>query len=383
MTAHAVGSTPAAPPASRSNSAAGTHDQAALGHFDHQLHAARQHQAPRDPDPSPIGPNARGLGSKPHLLNNHRTEVSPTTDPQDPATPASATTSASVPTPPTAASAYLDGAAQAAAPDAKAPTDTAAVDNQAASALAGAMLALIGPSVAGGLRPAAAAAKAADVLAQAGKTVATDASAAMLLQLGNAAIATAVTANPTSAAMAGMLTAADGLLPIATSSKDLSLADAPPTGALPAPATLAAPTAPTVLPLPSPVGSQTFAQDLGQQVAWLGGQGIKQARIRLHPEELGSLDVKVSVTHGRVDVVFSAQHPAAVAAVQQSLPQLDQMLAQHGLSLGHAEVGQQERGDRHGHAGDAGTAALDEAGEIHAISMTTSLGQIGLLDAFA
>jgi len=101
-------------------------------------------------------------------------------------------------------------------------------------------------------------------------------------------------------------------------------------------------------------------------VAWLGGQGIKQARIRLHPEELGSLDVKVSVTHGRVDVVFSAQHPAAVAAVQQSLPQLDQMLAQHGLSLGHAEVGQQDRGDRHGHAGDAGAAPLDEPGEIHA-----------------
>jgi flagellar hook-length control protein FliK len=205
----------------------------------------------------------------------------------------------------------------------------------------------------------------------------------LLLQLGDAASAPAVMPNPVAAASAGMLTAAEGLLPIATLGKDLSGADATPAGALPTPATLAPPAAPTVLQLPSPVGSQAFAQDLGQQVAWLSGQGIKQARIRLHPEELGSLDVKVSVTHGRVDVVFSAQHPAAVAAVQQSLPQLDHMLAQHGLSLGHAEVGQQHRGDRHGHAGDAGTGALDEPGEIHAIGMTTSLGQVGLLDAFA
>jgi flagellar hook-length control protein FliK len=137
-----------------------------------------------------------------------------------------------------------------------------------------------------------------------------------------------------------------------------------------------------VLHLPSPVGSQGFAQDLSQQIAWLGNQNIKQARIRLHPEELGSLDVQVSVTHGRVDVVFSAQHPGAVAAVQQSLPQLDHMLAQHGLSLGHAEVGQHDRGDRQGQAAGAGSTTLDEPGEIHTVS-TTALGQIGLLDAFA
>ncbi|TPG07388.1 hypothetical protein EAH75_16615 [Rhodanobacter glycinis] len=375
MTAHAVGSTPAAPSAPRSTPTGGAPDPAAPGHFDHQLHAAKQRNASRNPDPSPT--HARELGSKPQPSTNRQPDTAKATDSQIPATTASTMTTTAPPAAPVQAAA----AVQASAPDAKAPTDTIDMDDQAASALAGAMLALIGPSVAGVLRPAAAAAKTVEVLAQAGKTVATDASAAMLLQLGDATSATTATANPAPAVVAGMLAATDGLLPLATTSKDSSPADATPTAALSAPSTPAAPTAPPVLQLP--VGSQTFAQDLGQQVAWLGGQGIKQARIRLHPEELGSLDVKVSVTHGRVDVVFSAQHPAAVAAVQQSLPQLDHMLAQHGLSLGHAEVGQQDRGDRHGHAGDTGKAALDEPGDIHAINMTTSLGQIGLLDAFA
>ncbi|HTM27839.1 MAG TPA: flagellar hook-length control protein FliK, partial [Rhodanobacter sp.] len=164
--------------------------------------------------------------------------------------------------------------------------------------------------------------------------------------------------------------------------KEGSSHDAAPTVALTAPSTAAAPAAPPVLSLPSPVGSHAFAQELGQQVAWLGGQDIKQARIRLNPEELGSLDVKISVTHGRVDVAFTAQHAGAVVAVQQSLQQLDHMLAQHGLSLGHAEVGQHDRGERHGHAAER-DAAADDAGEIHGIDMTTPLRQIGLVDAFA
>jgi Flagellar hook-length control protein len=379
MTAYAVGSTPAAVPVPCSTPAGGAQDAATPGHFENQLDAARQRAAPRDPEPRPTEPNARDSASKPNTPNNHRPDAARTTDPRDPSKTAlaktAATTPADVPTP-AALGMPVVGAAEAGAADPKTSTDATKLDDHAASALAGAMLALIGPAVAGALRPAAAAG-AADALGQAGKIVATDAQAAMP-SLGDAAGAAAATTGP----LPGMLTVAKDLLPVSTTAKDSSTADAAPSmamSALPTPVT--APTLP-VLHLQSPVGSQGFAQELGQQVAWLGGQDIKQARIRLHPAELGSLDVQVSLSHGRVDVVFSAQHPGAVAAVQQSLPQLDHMLTQHGLSLGHAEVGQHDRGDRHGQSAHAGSATLDEPGEIHAIG-TTAPGQIGLLDAFA
>jgi flagellar hook-length control protein FliK len=378
MTAHTVGSVPAAAVAPRGTPTGGTQKPAAPAHFDHQLHAARQRTAPREPRPAPEGSNARAPGSKLHEPNNHRTDASPPTDPQDPSTTVAAKTPAIAPAaaPTTSAppAAQVAEMAEAGTADAKAPTDAADVDGHPASALAGAMLALIG---AGTLRPATAAAGATDVLGQAGKTVATDTQAAMLL-LGDAVGAAATTANP----VPGMLIAASDLPPIAATAKDASPTDAAASMAVSAPPAPAASVALPVVHLQSPVGSQGFAQDLGQQVAWLGGQNIKQARIRLHPEELGSLDVQVSVTHGRVDVVFSAQHPGAVAAVQQSLPQLDHMLAQHGLSLGHAEVGQQDRGDRRSQTAGAGSATLDEPGEIRVIG-TTAVGQIGLLDAFA
>jgi len=153
------------------------------------------------------------------------------------------------------------------------------------------------------------------------------------------------------------------------------------------PTTPAAPPA-HALTMQSSVGTPAFAQELGQQVAWLGGQDVKEARIRLHPEDLGPLDVKVSVKQDHVDVSFIAQHPQAVHAVQQTLGQLDTLLAHHGLSLGHAEVGQGGRGHESGQGASssrASGAAEDSAQESGGIAAVAApvIKAIGLLDTFA
>jgi flagellar hook-length control protein FliK len=339
--------------------------------FGSQLHAARQQHDARSTNDAP-----NDQGGRKHLPAAH-SPLDPPADSTPPADPGAVPT-----TPP--ATAVTAQAAEAVVPTTGEPVakaDKSEPDDQPASAMAGAMLALLGSS-AGGLPPGAGAAGTVAVaLAQTGKTVASDARAAAMLQLGAAGSPAAAPVN-TMPVAASMLAMAHAALPASTavdkdSSEGRGLA-----AALSAPPAAAAPVAVHQLQLPLPLGSQSFAQDLGQQVAWLGGQDIKQARIRLHPEELGSLDVSVSVTQGRVDVVFSAQHPGAVSAVQQSLPQLDQMLARHGLSLGHTEVGQHDRGDRRGHAGDGGTTAVDEIGDVHG-GLPVSLGKVGLLDAFA
>jgi flagellar hook-length control protein FliK len=149
-------------------------------------------------------------------------------------------------------------------------------------------------------------------------------------------------------------------------------------------APLPAPAAGThLLAMAAPLGADGFHQELATQVNWLAGQDVKQARIRIHPEDLGPIDLKVSVSHEHVDVVFSVQHPGTVQALQQSLPQLGQMLAQHGLSLGHAEVGQHGGNDASTphHGGTAGM--VDEPAELQISSISTTTGLPKLLDAFA
>jgi len=129
--------------------------------------------------------------------------------------------------------------------------------------------------------------------------------------------------------------------------------------------------------------SPQFAQELGDQIAWMGSGQIKEARIKLHPEELGSMDVRVNLDGGKVNVAIVAQHPAAVHAVQQTLSHLDTMLAHHGLSLGQADVGQGQAGQAgtgQGSAGDPDGRSRNDTPEVLA---TTRVAARGLVDELA
>lgn len=136
----------------------------------------------------------------------------------------------------------------------------------------------------------------------------------------------------------------------------------------------------------APVGSSGFAKELGHQVTWLSGQDIKQAQIKLNPQDLGPLDVKVSIEHGRVDVAFMTQHAATATAVQQGLDQLHQMLGGQGLSLGHTSVGQhasqQQFADQQQSSGGQMPGESDQPAG-NSTGETLKRVAIGLVDAFA
>lgn len=358
----------------------------AVNPFDQHLQAARG--APSTPPPAHGGASSSGAAAKPAqapaagtTADASSTGAAPSrAQVQADAAPDDAVPAVLVAT--GAGDAVTDTASKAAA-----PSKTAAPDEQGAATLAGAMLAMLGQVTGGttGTPP-----EADDATVAADGSASGLARAAVLPQrllLGDTADSAAAAAATPAASPAALLGEVERALAAtpADTHKDhglqaLALATAPaPTPASPAPA----PALPQ-LQLSSPPGSPGFADELGQQVVWLGRQDIQQAKIRLHPEDLGSLDVHLSVSHDRVDVVFSAQHPAAVTAVQQSLPQLDHMLNRHGLSLGHAEVGQQQGGGN-GHARGEGSSAAttDEIGEVHGASLPAVTGRVGLLDAFA
>lgn len=147
--------------------------------------------------------------------------------------------------------------------------------------------------------------------------------------------------------------------------------------------------APATLQMTQSPGTPAFQQELGEHVAWLGGQDIKQAQIQLNPRHLGPIHVDVQVTQNHVDVSFAVQHPATVHALQQTLPQLDTLLAQHGLNLGQAQVGQQHAGQQHDGGNHAPPAPWGETagdtgieGDTTAV-VTTRLRGTGSVDAFA
>lgn len=97
--------------------------------------------------------------------------------------------------------------------------------------------------------------------------------------------------------------------------------------------------------LPTPVTHNQWGSDLGRVVVTLSQHaqlsGPQNAEIRLDPPELGPLRIMLSVTDNIAHATIYAAHAQTRLIVEHALPQLQQQLAQSGLSLGETNVSDQ------------------------------------------
>lgn len=80
---------------------------------------------------------------------------------------------------------------------------------------------------------------------------------------------------------------------------------------------------------------------ISQQAGQNNQAGLQTAEIRLDPPELGPLRIVLSVNDSVASAMIFAAHAQTRLTVEQALPQLQQQLAQAGLSLGEASVSDQ------------------------------------------
>lgn len=140
----------------------------------------------------------------------------------------------------------------------------------------------------------------------------------------------------------------------------------------------------------TPVMEPAWGDRIGERVVMLAGQQLKSAEIRLTPAELGPVRVQVSVEEGAANVTFHAQHAVTREALEQALPRLREMLAESGLSLAQADVGEHgvAEGNRDGDtdapaAGLAGEDVDSPAGDINPGETRATVTANGLVDTFA
>ncbi|GIX37323.1 MAG: hypothetical protein KatS3mg127_0562 [Silanimonas sp.] len=145
-------------------------------------------------------------------------------------------------------------------------------------------------------------------------------------------------------------------------------------------------------PQAPPLHGARFSEDLGARLQWMAGRGGGEATLRIAPEGLGPVEIRLSLEGDRVDLGFHAAQAETRHALEQALPRLRELLAQQGLSLGQADVGERmpsrggEAGDR-GFAGSAGHAVQDRgsgAGESEGLVVRPPPSTSdGLLDLYA
>ena len=100
---------------------------------------------------------------------------------------------------------------------------------------------------------------------------------------------------------------------------------------------------PVVRSIAIPVHDRQWPQAMAAQVQVLSEQKVQAATIRLAPEHLGPVEVRIDLNQSRVDVTFTAAHAETRAALEQTVPELRAVLMGSGLTLGQATVQQQMR----------------------------------------
>jgi flagellar hook-length control protein FliK len=95
----------------------------------------------------------------------------------------------------------------------------------------------------------------------------------------------------------------------------------------------------TTLPALQPLaGNPSFAGGLADRLLTLGGPGAHTARLKLHPEHLGELDVEIQIDDGSAQVWFGTTTSQAREAIEASLPRLKELFADQGLALTRTQV---------------------------------------------
>lgn len=132
----------------------------------------------------------------------------------------------------------------------------------------------------------------------------------------------------------------------------------------------------------SPVGSSQWADELGSRLTLMTEQGKQAASLRLSPEHLGPLEIRIAITEERASVWFGAAHADTRAAIEQALPRLRDMFEAQGMSLADAGVYEQTPRDQ---AELTRQSRLDQADATQEAEATVTEVRVnlGLVDAYA
>jgi flagellar hook-length control protein FliK len=140
----------------------------------------------------------------------------------------------------------------------------------------------------------------------------------------------------------------------------------------------------------APVRSPAFLPEFADKVVWMAGRREQWAELSLNPANLGTVEIRLSLTEDGAGAQFFSPHPQVREVLEAALPRLREMLSQAGISLQDASVRDQALPQREGsgHWGDApGGRRNDQNGEgapsPMLAAMPRSRPMIGLVDFYA
>lgn len=87
-----------------------------------------------------------------------------------------------------------------------------------------------------------------------------------------------------------------------------------------------------------PITDPEWGYQFNQQVLWLGQQQIDKAVIRIHPEELGPLEVKLQLADESIRLTIHTNNQPVSHLLEQTMPRLREMMLEQGVTLSQVTI---------------------------------------------
>lgn len=146
--------------------------------------------------------------------------------------------------------------------------------------------------------------------------------------------------------------------------------------------------------LSQPLGTHEWQQSLSQHITLFTKQGQQTAELRLHPEDLGQVQISLKLDDNQAQLQMVSAHSHVRAALEAALPVLRTSLAENGIQLAQSSVssesfaGQQQSSSQQQHqasrSGNTGgfNDESDELLPVPAALQSAARGN-GAVDIFA
>ena len=135
-------------------------------------------------------------------------------------------------------------------------------------------------------------------------------------------------------------------------------------------------------PIHHPVGSKQWGDEVNTRVTMMAEAGKHTASLRLSPEHLGPLEIRIAIQDDQASVWFGAAHADTRAAIETALPRLRDMFDAQGISLTDAGVFREPPRQQTPTAQQSATGTLDGAPGDGTEEVAVSV-KLGLVDDYA
>ena len=145
--------------------------------------------------------------------------------------------------------------------------------------------------------------------------------------------------------------------------------------------------------LSAPLGSHEWQQSLSQHITLFTRQGQQSAELRLHPEDLGQVQISLKLDDNQAQLQMVSAHSHVRAALEAALPMLRTQLAESGIQLGQSSISSESfAGQQHSSSQQQQTARMqgqdrlmadDESELVVPASLQSAARGNGAVDIFA